>query len=167
MKFDVKIEGIDQAIKNLHALPAIIAERVARSATHAGAKVLFAEVYSRAPVGSRPARGEKPTGPKEGQSISEWIAEGKGKPRYYAPGGLKRSIKVTSRGLSKEIGHYVSVGRFYSRFLEFGTSKMSARPFFRPAVDAAMHRMMSTIVEYFKRNTDRAIKKELKVTKPR
>jgi HK97 gp10 family phage protein len=28
-----------------------------------------------------------------------------------------------------------SKGAFYTRFLEFGTSKMSARPFMRPAID--------------------------------
>lgn len=36
---------------------------------------------------------------------------------------------------------------FYWRFLEFGTSEIAARPFFRPAIAAGAEKAVSTIVE--------------------
>jgi HK97 gp10 family phage protein len=62
----------------------------------------------------------------------------------YRTGALRRSI--TSRAvratggsvLSRMIG-FKSPGRYISHLLEFGTVKMAARPFIRPAMDTTHH----------------------------
>lgn len=56
-------------------------------------------------------------------------------------GLLKRSIVLRSQGVQGDnIIFSVDVKRiaFYARFLEFGTSKMSPKPFFRPGVASSV-----------------------------
>jgi HK97 gp10 family phage protein len=59
-----------------------------------------------------------------------------------ATGALKASITATARGLNGRVGVAAggAAGRVgpevYWRFVEFGTSRVPARPFFRPAAEA-------------------------------
>jgi HK97 gp10 family phage protein len=48
---------------------------------------------------------------------------------------------------------------FYWRFLEFGTSKMAARPFFRPAIDTVSPQLVHIVGEQLQAGIDRAAKK--------
>lgn len=41
--------------------------------------------------------------------------------------------------------HYLVLGVFYGRFVEFGTSKMAARPFIRPSIDAKSRAIRAAI----------------------
>ena len=52
-------------------------------------------------------------------------------------GALRKSIRTKSG--KDERGYFVQIytTKFYGKFLEFGTSKMSPRPFFRPAISEA------------------------------
>lgn len=52
-------------------------------------------------------------------------------------GRLKRSIKSTPGRDAHGPYADVSVGMFYASFLEFGTSRRPARPFFRPTLEKA------------------------------
>jgi HK97 gp10 family phage protein len=47
---------------------------------------------------------------------------------------------------------------FYFRFLEFGTSKMAARPFIRPALSQNAQRATDVVVESLNKEIDKAIK---------
>lgn len=66
----------------------------------------------------------------------------KGKAKVQVPSGtLKKSIgrkrlKSSQVETGAEIGISWRGRAFYGRFLEFGTSKMAAKPFLRPAFDA-------------------------------
>ena len=52
-------------------------------------------------------------------------------------GALRNSIKSEEEErTAKSVAYVVFAGKFYAPFLEFGTSKMAARPFMRPAFDA-------------------------------
>jgi HK97 gp10 family phage protein len=60
--------------------------------------------------------------------------------KKYPPGTLKRSI-IATPGPAKQRGIFIVARRkiaYYAVFLEFGTSKMSAQPFFRPAIQQFM-----------------------------
>lgn len=78
-------------------------------------------------------------------------------------GNLKRKIRTRER--SEEGGNMrfaVEIPRdaFYGRFLEYGTSKMAAKPFLRPAAEnkteAAVTRMRDSLEEAIKIELQRA-----------
>lgn len=47
---------------------------------------------------------------------------------------------------------------FYARFLEFGTSKMAARPFLRPAYDAAQAKAAKAVSDRMTQEVQKALK---------
>ena len=111
MYMDIKIEGAKELEKKLLSFEPKLGRKVVRQALRKGAKVIQSAAKSNVPVKS---------------------------------GALKKSIKV--RALKKRRQSYgvmvaTSDGwfkgdEFYGAFLEFGTSKMPAKPFVRPAFDA-------------------------------
>lgn len=65
-------------------------------------------------------------------------------------GHLKRNIRVQKRRKvgRKEVGTIIGTGNaFWGRFLEFGTRKMAARPWFGPAVRANIGEALDIIKE--------------------
>lgn len=66
-------------------------------------------------------------------------ASAPGEPPKTDTGILVRSIRVEHRSESGEAR--VAVGAEYGRALEFGTPKMAARPFLRPAANAVRQQM--------------------------
>lgn len=92
-----------------------------RPAAQAGAQVLYEEVLARVPVSAEPR-----------------TVKGK----TYQPGALKRAVYQTYSQDSSQNGkatYHISWNRSkapHGHLVEFGTSKMEARPFLRPAYDA-------------------------------
>ena len=58
-------------------------------------------------------------------------------------GKLADSIEDERTATSAQ--HYLVLGVFYGRFVEFGTSKMAARPFIRPSIDAKSRAIRAAI----------------------
>lgn len=117
----VRIENIRAMTDVLRGLENVASESVLRQAAVAGARVIFDEVKLRAPVGDQ-------------------VYERKG--GQHVPGTLRDSILIAydkDVSVPGKLASYVvtwSKDAFYGRFLEFGTSKMSARAFLRPAYEA-------------------------------
>lgn len=129
----VRIEGLAQLDRALRELPQRIANRGLRASVYAGAKVIRDEARSRAP--------------KAAQSLG---------PKQPPPGTLKRSVimkqipelsSLTRQTFFVTVRHgkkfrkqgkkgNLSQDAWYWRFVEFGTRKMRARPFLRPALEA-------------------------------
>lgn len=115
------IENPQALTDGLRALDNIASEAVLRQAAVAGARVIFDEVKLRAPVGDS-------------------TYERKGAP--HAPGTLRNSILIAydkEVSVPGKLASYIvtwSKDAFYGRFLEYGTSKLSARPFLRPSYEA-------------------------------
>lgn len=115
-KLTAKLDGLTKA-----------AEDAARPAAQAGAEVFYNEVKQRVPVSAAPHKSGKKT---------------------YSPGTLRKAIYQAFA--DKESGDGKAVYRiswnkthaFYGRFVEFGTSKMAAKPFLRPAYDAARQKAL-------------------------
>lgn len=63
------------------------------------------------------------------------IASKPGDPPNMDQGDLSRSLQIQTTTESIAVG---SFGMPYAFFLEYGTSKMGARPFFHPAIDKAL-----------------------------
>lgn len=118
----VSVAGLADLQRRMHSLRVDVAGKVARAATNAGAQ----EIKKRATANA--SRSEdtgnlkrniivKRLRPSE-HTISEMhiVTVRKGKP----------TAKQKAKGLTDA---------FYARFVEFGTVKMNARPFLRPAFD--------------------------------
>ena len=108
------------------------AEKATRPAAQAGAQVFYDEVKQRVPVSAKSHKSGKKT---------------------YSPGTLRKAIYQAFA--DKESGKDKAVYRvsfnkthaFYGRFVEFGTSKMAAKPFLRPAYDAARAKALKAVQE--------------------
>lgn len=108
------------------------AEKATRPAAQSGAQVFYDEVKQRVPVSAKSHKSGKKT---------------------YSPGTLRKAIYQAFA--DKESGDGKAVYRlswnkthaFYGRFLEFGTSKMAAKPFLRPAYDAARAKALKAVQE--------------------
>lgn len=80
----------------------------------------------------------------------------------------KAKVPVRTGALKRSISHRVSVKRssaeatigfdrkiFYGRFIELGTSKMSAKPFLRPALDESEQKIADAFVAAINRGIER------------
>jgi HK97 gp10 family phage protein len=116
------IQGLVELIATFNRLPDVVAQNALRPAVSAGATVIENEVISRAPV---------LTGKLKANVYQKYIPE------------ESNSINAT---------YFVGVRNdeaFYWRFQEFGTSKMSATPFVRPAFEAKKQEAIQEIKDKF------------------
>ena len=119
------------------------AEKATRPAAQAGAQVFYDEVKQRVPISAKPHKSGKKT---------------------YNPGTLRKAIyqAFADKESGKDKAMYrVSFNKthaFYGRFVEFGTSKMAAKPFIRPAYDAARAKALQAVQERMAAEVKKAIK---------
>ena len=119
------------------------AEKAARPAAQAGAEVFYAEVKQRVPVSAKPHKSGKKT---------------------YNPGTLRRAVYqafIDKESDGTKAAYRVSWNKshaFYGRFLEFGTSKMAAKPFLRPAYDAARAKALDAVKQRMQAEVSKALK---------
>ena len=117
------ISGVSEIDKVLKAMPEKLAERILVSGARAGANVIRKSIVDRAPRSGLGA-----------DARSRRSSSGKD----YGP--LHKNIRVTRRKITDvSVEFAIHTGQaFWALFLEFGTVKMSARPFFTPAVDTSV-----------------------------
>lgn len=128
---DSKIEGIENFTAKLRSITPTLRKRVIRNSLAAGARLVRDEAQRLAPVLRQSASKPAP---------------------YRQPGTVRKAIRVRTSKADRrngDIGVFVNVkpakagqrgaksktDPYYWRFLEFGTKKMAARPFLRPATD--------------------------------
>lgn len=120
-KLSAELDNITQA-----------AEKAVRPAAQAGAQVFYDEVKQRVPVSAKAHKSGKKT---------------------YNPGTLRKAIyqafadKESGDGRATYRISFNKTHAFYGRFVEFGTSKMAAKPFIRPAYDAARAKALQAVQE--------------------
>lgn len=152
----VKIDGLKELQNALEQLPKEIQGRPLRSAVSAAAKVVVDDVKTRVPVGETGnlktavyryrSRRNSATGRE-----TFFVGIRQGKAQYKDTAYNRRKGRV---GKS-----YKTAGEaYYWRFLEFGTAKMQARPFLRPAFEA----QKSRAVEVMKERLGKAIQTQAK-----
>lgn len=128
MAEEVRITGLDGVRKALRALPREVAKREVRKALRPGAKIIHSLAVAKAPSSgaafTRNLRGKEWT--KERDNLRNSIAI-RGEKKKYLFDTARLRVGVLSSARSP------NVGAWYWRFVEFGTSKMAARPFLRPA----------------------------------
>lgn len=138
-----KIDGLRELNDALKKLPEAVAKNVLRGATNAGASVIRAEAKQRAPVytGSLIARDHPPPGTLKKSIIQRQARQLSSLVKQVFHVGVR-----SGRGVKDKAGR--SLDAYYWRFVEFGTSKMAARPFLRPAFEAKKMAAVEAIRKY-------------------
>jgi HK97 gp10 family phage protein len=142
---EVKIEGLDALRERLLALPKEMQQGPVKAATRAAAKVVARAAKRRAPIDSGVL--EKAIYVTRSKSGSSDVQE-------MAIVGVRFGRKYQRRGMDA----------WYWRFLEFGTSKMPAQPFLRPAFVETRAQQLQAMRDALIKGLDRAARKLL-VTK--
>jgi len=144
----IEMRGWDELKKGLEQLGPELATRAGKSAIRAGAKALSEEVKAATPVGdddtSRTYRN------KSGESVT------------VDYGHMRDNIKV-KMGRPKKAFNVVAIvtfgSAFWARFLEYGTVKMAAKPFAKPAFDNASIIVLEKVKTSLGASIDRLAKK--------
>lgn len=119
------------------------AEKATRPAAQSGAQVFYDEVKQRVPMSAKPHKSGKKT---------------------YNPGTLRRAVyqafaeRESGDGRAMYRVSWNKTHAFYGRFVEFGKSKMAAKPFLRPAYDAARAKALKAAQERMAAEVKKAIK---------
>jgi HK97 gp10 family phage protein len=128
----VKVEGLAELHRKLLELPARIERNVVRRAVYAGAAVIRDDMRERAPIYTgEVSEGHPPPGTLKKSIYVKYIPEKSrgGRTVYYV--GVRHGKSRQHVG-KKDINR----DAYYFRFIEFGTEKMAAQPFMRPAFDS-------------------------------
>ena len=133
---DANVRGMDELLRTLDVLPDRIQKNVVTGATRAAAASLTKEVKLQAPKDQ---------------------------------GAYKKSIAtIKRRSKLKSIVHFTVTARikkahgFLAHMFEFGTSKMAAKPHFRPAFENKGPEALDAFKKYMQKRTQREIEKASK-----
>jgi HK97 gp10 family phage protein len=141
----VKILGLEQLKKALNQLPVEIQQKALRSAVSASAKVVVDSAIAKAPAGE--------TGNLKKAIYRYRSRSGSGTGRETYLVGVRKGKKAyadtaRNRRLNRVGKKYTVQGEaYYWRFLEFGTVKMQAKPFMRPAFEGSKSRILDVMKE--------------------
>lgn len=148
------IDGLRELNDALLKLPKAIAERHLRLAVGAGAQVIRKQVLNRITA----AGIQKRTGTLERSVYVKAIKElSKPNEKVYFVGvrqGKRYQARETKSGRK-----LLNRDSFYFWWLEFGTSKMPARPFLRPAFETKKEAAVDAIAARIKKGLDTESKK--------
>jgi len=112
------VSGVDAVNDALNQLPQKLQDRALKNAMAAGAREIRKEAKRLVPV-------------DEGDLRDSIV--------------VARKVKKTKTGRGNVVVGLRGVGRFYAHLIEFGTSKQSAQPFMRPALDNANEKALEKI----------------------
>ena len=150
------VQGLRELQAALKELPAGIARNVLRGSVNAGATVIRKEAASRAPVSTGPKGADQsPPGTLKRSVYQKQIRELSNlvKQTFYV--GVRQGKQYRNQGKKGNL----SQDAFYARFVEFGTVKMAARPFLRPAFEAKKGEAVDAIKVYLERRIPEEVAK--------
>lgn len=153
----VKIEGLDEVIQKLKSLGPDLQRKALRTGVRKGANLVKKAAVQKAP---------KDTGSMAKniavQFASRTSKEVKGVAfRVGVRGGAQASgakVKYARSRKGKRASRAAGSSTWYWRLVEFGTEKMKARPFMRPALSRNTDQIISTVAE----DIDKGITTEMK-----
>lgn len=125
IKITMKLDGLQALAKRLEAIDKKVAKKAIKAAINQATKILTKEVKARVPVDTGLLR----------RSIGRKV-------KTYRQSGLVIGIVGPRANIVGDDGDKPSK---YGSLVEFGTSTSPARPFLRPAFDAAKDRMLAAM----------------------
>lgn len=151
----IKVKGTKAILDAMAALPRRIDRKLLEQSLLVGAVITRDEARSRVPTLQKeyqyPSGTVKPVGRRAG-TLRRAIRAGRVRPEGSAAKVWVRVRRLTSRQVSAfKRKNKVSAALnpndpFYWRFVEFGTSKMAARPFMRPAFEGTKFAAVRAII---------------------
>lgn len=150
---DFTVLGLDELSKKLKEMPIKLAKNGLRAAVNAGAQVVYKEARARVPVDT--GRVKKNIYKKQIREKSNNVQQ-----TYYVgvrlgSGGTYAKTKANVRKGRVGKSYDTESRAFYWRFLEFGTSKLPARPFLRPAFDTKKTQAVDAMAKKLKERIDK------------
>jgi HK97 gp10 family phage protein len=140
----VKVEGLAELGKALRELPGRVARNGLRASVYAGAKVVRDEARAQAPKAAQSlGANQPPPGTLKRSVIMKHIPELSSLTRQTFFVTVRHGKKYRKQGKKGNL----SQDAWYWRFVEFGTRKMSARPFLRPALETKRREAVQAIKE--------------------
>ena len=154
-----EIKGLDEIQRKLKSLPDKIGRNAMKRSLRKGANVIRDAARGNA---------KRLDDPDTSESIAKNIAVQSGNRRRERQDGgpvMRVGVMGGARDMGK-YGEFKGAGKgnpggdtFYWRFLEFGTSKMAARPFMRPAMATAGGAALDATVAAMQSETDKELAK--------
>lgn len=148
-------DAFKQVQKALEKLPAVLQEKVVQGAARAAAKTISDEAKENVPVDSgllkksiAPVKAKKADTPKN--TVRYYVV-----PRLNVK--LTKSITMVSTGETAKIK--VQLNPYYAHMIEFGTSKMPAQPYLRPAYENSTEKSVKAFQEYALKRVDKEVEK--------
>lgn len=150
------VAGLSELSAALRELPQRIGRNVLRGTVAAGAAEVRTAVKTSAPVYTGDvAQGHPPPGTLKRAIYQKQIRELSDDQRQVFFVGVRQGKKFRNQGKKGD----KSQDAYYWRFVEFGTSKMAARPFLRPGFEAskmaAVERMKTYMAERIPREVEK------------
>ena len=150
----VKIDGLDQLAQALRELPKRVARNGLRGAVYAGAKVIRDEAKLKAPVATAPLGADQPPqGTLKRSIIMKQVPELSSEQKQTFFVTVRHGKKYRKQGKNGNL----SQDAWYWRFVEFGTVKMTARPFLRPAFEGKKHEAVDAIKNRLAERIEQAV----------
>jgi len=144
-----EIQGLDAVLGKLKELKAEPRKKSTRFALRKAANV----VRDAAKAGA-----EKVDDPKTPTNIAENVVVRADTRHMRESGDLKFSVGIRGGSVSKRKNASNPGGdTYYWRFLEFGTEKMAAQPFMRPAMESSVDPATDEFVKQFDKVITRAV----------
>lgn len=139
------VAGLKELQQALKELPDRISKNVLRGAVAAGAAIIRKEAIARAPVytGSV-AEGHPPPGTLKRSIYQKQILEYSNLTQQMFYVGVRHGKKYQKQGKKRNL----SQDAYYAKWVEFGTSKMPAHPYLRPAFEAKKNDAVQSIKDY-------------------
>lgn len=150
----VKIDGLDQLAQALRELPKRVARNGLRGAVYAGAKVIRDEAKLKAPVATAPLGADQPPqGTLKRSIIMKQVPELSSEQKQTFFVTVRHGKKYRKQGKNGNL----SQDAWYWRFVEFGTVKMTARPFLRPAFEGKKYEAVDAIKNRLAERIEQAV----------
>ena len=154
-----EIKGLDEIMAKLKQLPDRVGRNAMKRALRQGARPIRDAARANAKQFDDPATSENISKNIVVQSANRRREKQEGGP-VMRVGVLGGARDMRAHGEFKGAGKSNPGGdTFYWRFLEFGTSRMAARPFMRPAMAAAGDKALEATVAAMKAETDKELAK--------
>lgn len=148
MEIKIKIEGLREIQRAMRDLPQRVERRLLEKSLIAGAVLVRDEARRLAPIL------QIPDPRRRAGTLRRAIRVGRVRPEQYTATVWVRMRALTRRQVTKfkktrrgAAGAENPNDPFYWRFVEFGTSKMTARPFLRPAFEARKFAAVKRAIE--------------------
>lgn len=159
---DNQLQGVDSLIAKLEGISTEMKYKGGRAGLRKAANLIRDAAKSSA---------NRFDDPKTREDIAKNVTVRFSTREFKRTGDLKFRVGVLggAKSVAKSVGEVKGKGKenpggdtFYWRFLEFGTSKIQAQPFLRPALENNVQTAIDTFARETIKSIDRAIKKAAK-----